>query len=200
MFIPDPDLCPSRISDPGSKNGNKREWKKFVVPFFCSHKYHKIWNYFIHEEVKKKIRANLQRILELCTQKLSSSSQKYKLGYEIRDPEKTYSGSRIQGSKRRRIRIRNTAFRLKIQTLVDSGTFFIIFLCFGSDIGSKSSTDGNHKLGKNWLSTNRAFKHIFVYFGMELLVCHQPYLSLSLLALPCKAAQLDRGHGLPRDL
>jgi hypothetical protein len=30
------------------------------------------------------------------------------LGSEIRDPEKTYSGSRIQGSKRHRIRIRNT--------------------------------------------------------------------------------------------
>ncbi len=30
------------------------------------------------------------------------------LGFEIRDPEKTYSGSRIQGSKRPRIRIRNT--------------------------------------------------------------------------------------------
>jgi hypothetical protein len=27
---------------------------------------------------------------------------------EIRDPEKTYSGSRIQGTKRHRVRIRNT--------------------------------------------------------------------------------------------
>jgi hypothetical protein len=41
------------------------------------------------------------------------------LGSEIRDPEKTYSGSRIQGSKRHRIpdpgyriRIRNTAAHL----------------------------------------------------------------------------------------
>jgi hypothetical protein len=33
-------------------------------------------------------------------------------GSEIRDPEKTYSGSRIQGSKRPRIRIRNTADKL----------------------------------------------------------------------------------------
>jgi hypothetical protein len=32
---------------------------------------------------------------------LSLSSQKY--GFRIRDPEKTYSGSRIQGSKRQRI-------------------------------------------------------------------------------------------------
>jgi hypothetical protein len=40
--------------------------------------------------------------------KLSLSSQKYGFGIrdpgsEIRDPEKTYSGSRIQGSKRHRI-------------------------------------------------------------------------------------------------
>jgi hypothetical protein len=34
------------IPDPGSKHSNKREWStKFVVlPFFCSHKYHKIEN------------------------------------------------------------------------------------------------------------------------------------------------------------
>jgi hypothetical protein len=38
--------------------------------------------------LKEKIRANFQRIIE----KLSPSSQKY--GFGIRDPEKTYSGSR----------------------------------------------------------------------------------------------------------
>ncbi len=32
MVIPDPDLCPSRISDSVSKNSKKNEWwKKFVV-------------------------------------------------------------------------------------------------------------------------------------------------------------------------
>jgi hypothetical protein len=43
-WIPDPDYS------------NKREGgEKFVVlPFFCSHKYHKIENYFIFELVKKK--------------------------------------------------------------------------------------------------------------------------------------------------
>jgi hypothetical protein len=70
IFIPVPDLCPMSIPDPGSKNGNKREWwKKLVVPFFCSHKYHKIKNYFIFKQAKKKIWANLQRILELITHK-----------------------------------------------------------------------------------------------------------------------------------
>jgi hypothetical protein len=58
--------------------------------------------------VKKKVWANLQRIIELFTEKMSLSSQKY--GFAIRDPEKSYSGSRIQGSKRHRIpdRICNT--------------------------------------------------------------------------------------------
>ncbi len=51
--------------------------------------------------LNKKIWAKFQRIIKLFTQKLSPSSQKYGLG--IRDPEKTYSGSRIQGSKRHRI-------------------------------------------------------------------------------------------------
>jgi hypothetical protein len=62
--------------------------------------------------LKKKIWANFQRIIELLPKKLSLSFQKYVLGSGIRDPgsRKTYSGSRIQGSKRHRIRIRNTGF------------------------------------------------------------------------------------------
>jgi hypothetical protein len=44
--------------------------------------------------LKKKIWAEFQRIFELC-------SQKYVFG--IRDLEKTYFGSRIQGSKKHRI-------------------------------------------------------------------------------------------------
>ena len=44
-----PDLG-SRISDPGSKNSNKREgWKKIYHTFLCSHKFHKIENYFSFE-------------------------------------------------------------------------------------------------------------------------------------------------------
>ncbi len=47
----------SRISDPGSKNRNKREgWKKIRChTFFCSHTFHKIENYFIFGILKKKI-------------------------------------------------------------------------------------------------------------------------------------------------
>jgi hypothetical protein len=117
MFIPDPDFFLSRIPDPGSgiqKQQQKRGVKKiFCHTFLCSHKFHKIENYFSFEVLKKKIWANFQRIIELFTQKLALSSQKF--GFGIRDPEKTYSGSRIPdpgvnkapdpGS---RIRIRNT--------------------------------------------------------------------------------------------
>ncbi len=73
----------SRISDPGSKNRNKREgWKKFVVIPFFIHKFHKIVNYFIFEMLKKKIWANFRRIIELFTQKIVTNSQKY--GFRIR--------------------------------------------------------------------------------------------------------------------
>ncbi len=112
MFIPDPDFYPSRISDPGSKNSNKRErWKKISChTFLCSHKFHKIVNYFGFEVLKKKIWANFHRIIELFTKKIIKKLLNMVLGSGIRDPEKTYSGSRIQGSKstRSRIRIRNT--------------------------------------------------------------------------------------------
>ncbi len=42
-----------------------------------------------------------KELLNFLLKKLSLSSQKY--GFGIRDPEKTYSGSRIQVSKRHRI-------------------------------------------------------------------------------------------------
>jgi hypothetical protein len=67
--------------------------------FLCSHKFHKIANYFSFEVLKKKIWANFQRIIELFTQKIVTKLSKI----WIWDPEKTYSGSQIQGSKRHRI-------------------------------------------------------------------------------------------------
>jgi hypothetical protein len=58
--------------------------------------------------LKKKIWTCFQRIIELFTQKFVTKLSKiwvWDPGYEIRDPEKTYSGSRIgaQVSKRHRI-------------------------------------------------------------------------------------------------
>ena len=47
----------SRISDPGSKNRNKRDrWKKISCnTYLCSHKFHKIVNYVSFEVLKKQI-------------------------------------------------------------------------------------------------------------------------------------------------
>ncbi len=60
------------FSHPGSwiQNSNKREgWKKISCHnFLCSHKFHKIANYFSFELLKKKICANFQRIIELFNQ------------------------------------------------------------------------------------------------------------------------------------
>jgi hypothetical protein len=51
--IPDPDFYPARILDPGSqiqKQQQKRGVKKNLLSyFFCSHKFHKIEDYFIFE-------------------------------------------------------------------------------------------------------------------------------------------------------
>jgi hypothetical protein len=52
---------------------------------------------------KKKIWDNFQRIIELFTQKIVTKLSNiwvWDPGSEIQDPEKTHSGSRIQGSKR----------------------------------------------------------------------------------------------------
>ncbi len=91
--IPDPDLYPSLIPDLGSrikKQQQKRGVKKFVVvPFFCSHKFHIIENYFIFEMLKKIILANFQRIIELFSQKIVRKLSKiwvWDLGSEIQDP------------------------------------------------------------------------------------------------------------------
>jgi hypothetical protein len=55
---------------------------------------------------KKKIWANFHRTIELFTRKIVTKLSKiwvWDPGSEIWDPEKTYSGSRIQGSKKHRI-------------------------------------------------------------------------------------------------
>jgi hypothetical protein len=113
MFIPDPDFYPSRIPDLGSRipdRGSKktvtkeRGENKFVIILFCSHKFHKIDYYVIFEMLKKKIWADFQRIVEVFPQKMFSMLS----NIWVWDPrsgirKKTYSGSRIQGSKRPRI-------------------------------------------------------------------------------------------------
>jgi len=87
----------SRIADP--KQQQKRGVKKICCHiFFYSHKFHK----------KKKIWVSFQKIIELFTHKFATNLSKiwvWDPGSEIRDPEKTYTESRVQvqGSKRHRI-------------------------------------------------------------------------------------------------
>ncbi len=96
---------PSRISDPGSKNLNKREgWKKFY-----NHKFHKIENYFIFEMLKKTnwfsfFSKNYRNFYQKFVTKLFKIWV-WGLGSGIRDPEQTYSrsGIRVKGSNRHRI-------------------------------------------------------------------------------------------------
>jgi hypothetical protein len=111
--IPDPDFYPSRIPDLGSriqKQHQKRGVKKNCChTLFSSHKFHKTENYYVFELLKKKIWANFQRIIELFMQKIVIKLSKiwfWDPGSKIRDPEKTYSGSR--GQKGTGSRIRNT--------------------------------------------------------------------------------------------
>jgi hypothetical protein len=110
MFIPYPGYRILIFTHPGSRIPDlktvpkERDEKKFCYhTFFCSHKFHKIEYYVIFEMLKKKIWANFQRIFEVFTQKIFnmlSNIWVWDPGSEIRDPEKTYSGSRIHGSKR----------------------------------------------------------------------------------------------------
>jgi hypothetical protein len=79
--------------------------KKFCHTFFCSHKFHKIENYFIFEMLKKIIWTSFQRIIELFTQKFVIKLLKFWVwdpGSEIRDPR---SGIRDPGSGKNFFRI-----------------------------------------------------------------------------------------------
>jgi hypothetical protein len=82
----------SRISDPGSKNSNKRErWKKISChTFLCSHKFHKIVNYFSFEVLNKKMWASFQRIITIYQKNCQKALKNMVLGSadpgsEIRD-------------------------------------------------------------------------------------------------------------------
>ncbi len=104
--IPDPEFYPSRIPDPWSgipdpKTATKESGEKifFCHTFLCSHKFHKIVNYFSFEVLKKKIWANFKRIVELFTQKIVTKLLKI----WVWDP-----GVKKAPDPGSRIRIRNT--------------------------------------------------------------------------------------------
>ncbi len=91
------------------------------MSYLCSHKFHKIVNYFSFEVLKKKMWANFQRIIELFTKKIVKKLLKiwsWDPGSEIRDPGSGKNLFRIPdpGVKKApdpgsRIRIRNTGLR-----------------------------------------------------------------------------------------
>jgi hypothetical protein len=81
MFIPDP------------KTATKERGEKFFChSFLFSHKFNKIEHYFSFEELKKKFGSIFKELYNFLPNKSG-----------IWDPGKTYSISRIQGSKRHRI-------------------------------------------------------------------------------------------------
>ncbi len=89
------------IPDPGSKNSNKRQgWKFFFVkPFFVVTNFTKL-NIILFLIWRKKFGPIFQELLKFLPKKLSPSPPKYGIGIrdpgsEIREPETTYSGSRI---------------------------------------------------------------------------------------------------------
>ncbi len=156
-FLPIPDPG-SRIPDTKTATIERGEKKIWCHTFLCSHKFHKIVHYFSFEVLKKKIWANFQRIRELFAQKIVTNLSKVwvwdpRSGIwkkPIPDPEKTYPGSRIQGSKRPRIRIRNTeilwsGFGARIRALFDPGSG-ILDEKFGSGIRYKHP--GSATLGR----------------------------------------------------
>jgi hypothetical protein len=71
MFIPDPDIYPSRIPNPKTAANERGE-----NLLFCGYKCHIIENYFLFEMLKKKIWANFQRIIELLTQQIVTKLSK----------------------------------------------------------------------------------------------------------------------------
>jgi len=112
--------------------------------FLCSHKFHKIVNYFSFEVLKKKIWANFQRIIELFTENIVKKLLKiwsWDPGSGIRDPGSGKNLFRIPdpGSRGQkapnpgsRIRIRNTeknyitpgtAESLKVQAKIKISNF-----------------------------------------------------------------------------
>ncbi len=96
------------------QNGNKKEgWKTICChhTFLCSHKFHTKLKIILFLKCRRKNLGQFQRIINFLSKKITLSSQKYGLGIgDLRSGirTKTYSGSRIQRSKRPRIRIRNT--------------------------------------------------------------------------------------------
>jgi hypothetical protein len=69
MLIPDPDFYPSPIPDPTTAPKEEGQTFFFSPTIFCSHKYHKIVNNLIFEQVKKIFLGETPGIIVLFIQK-----------------------------------------------------------------------------------------------------------------------------------
>jgi hypothetical protein len=74
----------SRIPDPKTATKERGEKKISGHTFLCSHKFHKIVNYFSFEVLKKKIWANFQRIRTFYQKNCQKALKKMVLGSGIR--------------------------------------------------------------------------------------------------------------------
>jgi hypothetical protein len=100
MFIPDPGswFFPfpdpgSRIPDPKTATKERGEKKLVVITFYVATNFPKLLIILVWKCLRKKFGPFFKELQKFLPKKLSISSQKY--GFGIRDPEKTYSGSRI---------------------------------------------------------------------------------------------------------
>ncbi len=97
--------CLSRIPDLGSRIQKQQQkrgvTKNFLSYLFLQPQISQIENYLILKTLRKNFGPIFKELYNFLLKKFSLCSQKYR--FRIRDPEKTYSGSRIQGSKRHRI-------------------------------------------------------------------------------------------------
>ncbi len=97
--------CFSRIRD-------QQQHQNLNRTIFCSHKYYKIVNNFIFEQVKEILFS--QNTKNYSTRRIASRIKNIILGSGIR--KKTYPGSQIQGQKGTgsRIRIRDTVKKMSV--------------------------------------------------------------------------------------
>ncbi len=104
-------LPESRIPDPKTAIKIRSEKKFVVIPFFWSHKFHKI-ELFYFWNVEEKNLGHFQRIIELFTQKIVTKLSKiwvWDPRTGTRDPEKPIPDPGSRGQKGTGSRIRNTS-------------------------------------------------------------------------------------------
>ncbi len=105
--ISDPEFYPSRIPDPKTATKERGENFFFYHTFLCSHKFHKIENYFSFEVTKKKNLGQFSKNFRtFCPKNCHQALKNIGLGSGIRKKPIPDPGSR--GQKGTGSRIRNT--------------------------------------------------------------------------------------------